>query len=64
MSSENPMEKAVSKYWATERCYEKTPYGKRYAVSQLGRDPAEYPIPPFTRADQESLAAHIEEARD
>ena len=57
------MEKAVSEYWATERCYENTPYGKRYAVSQLGRDPDEYPMPPFTPEDQESLAVHIEEAQ-
>jgi hypothetical protein len=63
MFSELPIEKAVSEFWATKRCYEKTPYGKRYAVNQLGRDPAEYPMPLFTREDQESLVVHIDEAR-
>ena len=33
-------------------------------MSQLGRDPDEYPMPLFTPEDQESLAAHIEEARE
>ncbi len=63
MSSETPIEKAVSEFWATERCYENTPYGKSYAVSQLGRDSADYPMPLFTRENQASLAVHIEEAR-
>jgi hypothetical protein len=38
MSSEIPMEKAVSKYFAKEHCHEMTPYGKRYAVNQPGRN--------------------------
>ena len=63
MSSQLPMEKAVSEYHATEHCYEMTPYGKRYAVNHMGRDPDDYPMPLFTPEDQESLAAHIKEAR-
>ncbi len=63
MSSEIPMEKAVSEYFATERCYELTPYGKRYALNQLGRKSDEYPMLLFTPEDQESLAVHIKEAQ-
>ncbi len=60
ISSQTPMEKSVSEKSGQPSVATKR---RRTAVNQLGRDPAAYPKPPFTREDQELLAVHIEEAR-
>ncbi len=53
------MEQGKSEELAAERCYYRTPYGKKFAVRILGRDPEFYPIPLFLREDQVALAKHV-----
>ena len=53
------MEQGASEQLAAERCFCRTPYGKKYAVRILGRDPEFYPMPLFLREDQVALANHI-----
>jgi hypothetical protein len=53
------MEQGESEQLAAERCYHRTPYGKKFAVKILGRDPDFYPMPLFLREDQVALANHV-----
>ena len=53
------MEQGASEQQAAERCFCRTPYGKKYAVRILGRDPELYPMPLFLREDQVALANHV-----
>ena len=63
MTSVAPMEKDESEYHATERCYNTTPYGRRYAVNQVGRDPEYYQhLPLFTVEDQVAYEDHLDKA--
>jgi len=52
--------------WSTmakEECYRESPYGKRFAVHQLGRNPADFPMKEFTHEDENAYAAYVESCR-
>ena len=46
---------------ARERCYNSTPYGRRYDVNSIGRDPVNYVMPMFTRANQIAHREHLDD---
>jgi hypothetical protein len=48
---------------AKEECYRESPYGKRFAVHQRGRNPADFPMKEFTHEDEHAYAAYVESIR-